>query len=111
VIPVPRNAWLRASSAVSTGVLSLFNDVLGTAHGVRRIHIESVADDEPVEKRAQRRQMLLHHWLGMGRLQPFDESRDVNRLHRAEIEQPAPLIGPPCVFVANIRREDFPESF
>jgi hypothetical protein len=45
-----------------------------------------MAYDQPVKQHPQRRQILLDRRFGMRPLQFFDESNDVKRLHRIEIE-------------------------
>ena len=46
------------------GGLALFDDVFGTAHSMRRIHLDDLADHQPVEQHAQRGQVLLHRGRG-----------------------------------------------
>jgi hypothetical protein len=85
---------------------------------MRRVHLHHMPHDKPVEQHPQRRQVLLHRWLGMGALQVLDKGCDVNRPYRRQVEQAArfapvresarPLIiGPPRVSVTDVRREEF----
>jgi hypothetical protein len=68
---------------------ALRHDVLGPAHRVCRIDLDDLADHQPVEKHAQRREMLFDR--GLGQVQLLDVGGDVRRLHRRERSQPAVL--------------------
>ena len=68
--------------------LAFFNDILGAAHGVGRVHIEDVAGDKPVEQHSQGGHVLLHRGRGEFTLQLLHE------LHVGELADAAPVA--PC---------------
>jgi hypothetical protein len=93
--------------------LATAHDVLGPAHRMGRIDGENLADDEPIEQHADRREVLLHRRLGGRRLQRLDVSRDVHGLNVGELadamlldpgEERAhgPVISHAGVFVADV---------
>ena len=41
-----------------------FCDIFRAAHGMRRVHVEHMADHQPVKQHPQRRQVLFHGRLG-----------------------------------------------
>jgi len=82
---------------------------------------EDLADDQPVEEDADRRQMLLHRRLGDGVLEPLDIGRDVQRLDADELvyavlpepgEEVAhgPVIGRARVLAADRGSEEFEKA-
>jgi hypothetical protein len=95
------------------------DDVLGPAHGVRRIHGDDVADDEPIKEHAQRGEMLFDR--GLRRRHALDVRGDMHRLHRRERLEPTRVapqrkrgrcaeIGAAGVRVADVRREELQEA-
>lgn len=63
------------------GCLALFDDVLGAAHGVGRVHVEHVAGHKPVEQHSQGGQVLLHRGRGEFGLQLLHEGGDMDGQH------------------------------
>jgi len=95
--------------------------VFRAADRVRRVAGEDLADHQPVEEHADRRQMLLHGRLGHGVLELFDIGRDVQRLDADELVDAVLLepgeelprravIGGARVFVADPGGEEFEEA-
>jgi len=87
------------------GRLAFFDDVFGTAHGVGRIHVDDVADHQPVEQHAERGQVLLNRgrrkWflLQFLVLQVLDECGDMEGLDAGELSDSvalAPFREAPC---------------
>jgi hypothetical protein len=70
--------------------LSALHDVLGPAHGMRRIDCEDLADDQPVEQHADRGQVQLNGRLGVRGLQRLDVGRDMDRLDFGELALSSP---------------------
>jgi hypothetical protein len=64
----------------ATARLARLDDVLRTAHGMRRIGGDDLAGDEPVEQHADGREVLLDRRLFAILSQPLDIGRDVQRL-------------------------------
>jgi len=98
--------------------LAALNDMLGPAHGMGRVGGEHLADHEPVEQHADRRQVLLCGRLRVRGLQGLDISSDVDRLDIDELDNAVlfepgeeiaggAVIGQPRVFVADRGGEEF----
>ena len=98
--------------------LAACDDMLGPAHRMRRIDGEDLADDEPVEQHADRREVLLDGRLGGRRLQRLDVGGDMHRLDIDELanavlldpsEERAdgPIISQARVPVADVGGEEF----
>jgi hypothetical protein len=97
------------------------HDVLAPAHGMGRIDGEDLADHQPVEQHADRREVQFDGRLGGRRLQHLYIRSDV---HRLEVGQPAdlvlldprekvtcgPVVGHAGVLVADRRGEKFKEA-
>ena len=97
------------------------HDVLGSAHRMRRVDREHLADDEPVEQHAHGGEVLLDGRLGDGFLQRLDIGRDMQRLDIGELGDAVPfepgkerarrpVIGHARVLVADRRGEEFEEA-
>jgi hypothetical protein len=97
------------------------HDVLGTAHGLRRADDEHSAGDQPVERHADRGEVLLDGRLGRRGLQRLDIGGDVQRLDIGKIadvvpvepgeERPnRPIIGQAGVAVVDLGGEEFEET-
>jgi hypothetical protein len=95
--------------------------VFRAADGVRRVGGEDLADDQPVEEHADRRQMLLHRRLRHRGLELFDIGGDEQRLDADELvdavllepgEEVAhgPVIGGARVLLADRGGEEFEEA-
>ena len=100
------------------GRLALFYDVFWAAHGMGRINLNNVADDQPVEQHPERGEMLLDRWRRQFGLQILYESGDVKRLHAGKLvdvflaapggEAPRRVkVCPARVIVVDLRREEF----
>ena len=100
--------------------LAALDDMLGPAHGVRRVDGEDLADDQPVEQHADRGEVLLDGRLGGRGLQRLDIGGDVDRLDVDELDDAVllepgeemaggPVIGHPGVLVADVGGEEFEE--
>ena len=101
--------------------LAAAHDVLRSAHRMRRIDRQHLADDEPVEQHAHRGEVLLDGRLGGGVLQRLDIGRDMQRLDIDELGDAAlfepgeeracgPVIGHAGVLVADRRGEEFEKA-
>ena len=74
-----------ASSPSSTGGLAFLDDVLRPAHRGGRIGAgENLADDQPVEQHADRREVLLDGRRAVAAAENLDVGGDVMRAHRRE---------------------------
>ena len=100
--------------------LAGLDDVLGSAHRARGVEGEDLADDEPVEEHAQRRQVLLDARGGERSGELLDVGGDHHGLDLVEGEAPllapggeAPRggeVGKPGVGVSDMGGEELPES-
>lgn len=75
----------QTASFQRTTRLAFFNDILGAAHGVGRVHVEYVAGDKPVEQHSERGQVLLHRGRCEFSLQLLHEGGDVEGLNVGEL--------------------------
>jgi hypothetical protein len=93
----------------------------GPAHRCRRILVDDLADDEPIEQSADRRKVLLDRRRAVVASQQFDVGGDVMGADRAELGHALHLepgkeaahgnaIGGPSVQVADMRGEEIDES-
>ncbi len=95
------------------GGFAFLDDVARPANRARRIHRNNLADDEPVEKHADRGELEFHRGCGNPAAEFLDVGRDVERADGAEIGEPVVLapggkgrdrsgVGLPRVRVANV---------
>ncbi len=95
-------------------------DMPGSAHRVRRVHFDDLADDEPVKEHPDRGQVLFYGGFRKSFTEALDIARDMHRFHvrqivhavfRAEFREPAGGIevSPPCMFILDIRGEEIEE--
>jgi hypothetical protein len=98
--------------------LAAAHDMLGPAYRMRRIDGEDLADDEPIEQHADRREVLFDRGFGGRRLQRLDIGGDMHGLDIGELadavlldpgEERAhgPVISHARVLVADVGRKEF----
>jgi hypothetical protein len=113
-------SW-RASSGERIGVLPRFTTCLGPSNHRGRIAPDDLADHEPVEQHAHRRQVLLDRGRRVGLAQVLDVGGDVDRLEAAELAEAADLapaeklgnspgVGVPGIAVADVGGEELEKA-
>jgi hypothetical protein len=98
------------------------DDVFGSAHCVRRIHINDLANDEPVNEHADCSKAPLYRRFGKALAKALDVARDIHGLHVRQIVHTTALraefqnltgravVRPPRVLVPDVRCEEIEES-
>jgi len=106
--------------AIENRRAALGDDVFRPAHRVRRVHVDNLADHEPIKQHAYRGQALLYGRFGESRKQALHIARDMDGLYMRQLAH-APfgaesreltrgiVIGSPCVLVTDIRGEEIEE--
>lgn len=88
---------------------------------MRRIHVDYLADDEPVEEHSYRGQVLLYGRFCKSLTEALDIPRDMHGLHVRQVVHAAlgaefrklagrVVIGPPRVLVLDVRCEEIEEA-